>query len=42
MTAIITPEIIVSLFPKHTEQPDSKLLAYHPPFKRTEKKPPIV
>jgi len=42
LTAIITPEIIVSLAPKYTEQPDSKLLTYHPPFKRTEQKPPIV
>ena len=42
LTAIVTPEIIVSLAPKHTEQPNSRLLTYHPPFKRTEQKPPIA
>ena len=42
MTAIITPEIILSLAPKYTEQPSCELLTYHPPFKRTEKKPPIA
>ena len=42
LTAIITPKIIVSMAPKYTEQPDSTLLTYHPPFKRTEQKPPIA
>jgi len=42
LTAIITPVIIISISPKYTEQPDSELLTYHPPFKRTEQKPPIA
>jgi len=42
LTAIITSVIVVSMSPKYTEQPDSKLLIYHPPFKRTEQKPPIA
>ena len=42
MTAIVTPEVILSLVPKYTDQPNSRLLAYHPPFKRTEQKPPIA
>jgi hypothetical protein len=42
LTAIITPEIIISIAPKYREQTCSKLLTYHPPFKRTEQKPPIA
>jgi len=42
LTAIITPVVVVSISPKYTEQPDSELLTYHPPFKRTENKPPIA
>ena len=42
LTAIITPEIVIAMVPKYTESPDSQLLSYHPPFKRTEQKPPIA
>ena len=42
LTAIITPTIVVSISPKNIDQPDSELLTYHPPFKRTEQKPPIA
>ena len=41
-SAIIAP--VVQYLPTvgHTEQPDAKLLAYHPPFRETENKPPIA
>ena len=42
LTAIITPSIVVSIPPKNIDHPDSELLTYHPPFKRTEQKPPIA
>ncbi len=42
LTAIITTPIFTPLSPKYTEQPNSDLLTYHPPFKRTEQKPPIA
>jgi hypothetical protein len=41
-SAIITSETIVFTTPKYTEQPDSELLSYHPPFSKTENKPPIA
>ena len=42
LNAIITPEVVIFIAPKYTEQPNTRLLTYHPPFKRTEKKPPIA
>jgi hypothetical protein len=41
-SAIITSETVIFTTLRYTKQPDSKLLAYHPPFKRTEQKPPIA
>ncbi|WP_084722056.1 hypothetical protein [Sulfurovum lithotrophicum] len=42
MSAIITPVIQHMPTIQHAEQPDTKLLTYHPPFKETENKPPIA
>jgi len=42
LTAIITSTLSFTDAPFHTEQPDTELLSYHPPFKITSIKPPIV
>jgi len=41
-SAIITPAIQCLPAAQYKEQPDTKLLAYHPPFGKTENKPPIA
>ena len=42
LTAIITATLQFSSTQKYKEQPNTTLLAYHPPFKKTENKPPIA
>ena len=42
LTAIITPAVLFFTDVYGTEQPETVLLSYHPPFKETENKPPIA
>ncbi len=42
LTAIITSPITFPEKLLQREQPDTKLLRYHPPFQRSENKPPIA